>query len=266
MYRSQQPPSPQPPDQQRPPSMRRIAVPLPVVEPRLTYLLIGSIMLVFMYYLSLRTVVDRNAFLTNWAKINDMIRDGEYYRLLSSMFVHYNLMHLAFNGYALYVIGRDVEALFGHVRFAILYFLGGISGSLASFIFTSAPSVGASGAIFAIFGAEMVYFYHNRDLYGQAGRQHLNQLIILMVINLGLGLLSTTGGSQFQIDNAAHIGGWVGGVVLAWFIGPDYSIMTDPDAQSGHRVVDINPVTQWALVSVLYAAGLLAAMIYSLSA
>jgi rhomboid protease GluP len=267
MFRYQPPPPPdRPPNPPGPQQRRRVAIPMPVVEPRLTYALIGVIVLVFMYYLGLPTTIKRTMFLNDWAKINPAIRDGEYYRLLTSMFLHFNLMHIVFNGYALYVIGRDVEALFGHVRFALIYFLGGLSGALASFIFTSAPSVGASGAIFAIFGAEMVYFYQNRDLHGQAGRRHLNQLIILMVINLGLGFLSTTDGSRFRIDNAAHIGGLVGGVVLAWFIGPTYSIARDPSAESGHRIIDQTPIQQWALSSVLYAAGLLVAVIYSVTA
>jgi rhomboid protease GluP len=267
MYRYQPPPPPnRPPEPPDPLERRRVAIPMPVVEPRLTYILIGAIVLIFMYYLGLSTAVERNTFLNDWAKINQRVRDGEYYRLLTSMFLHFNLMHIIFNGYALYIIGRDVEALFGHVRFALIYFLGGLSGSLASFIFTSAPSVGASGAIFAIFGAEMVYFYQNRELHGQAGRRHLNQLIILMVINLGLGFLSTTDGSRFRIDNAAHIGGLVGGVVLAWFIGPAYSVTRDPTAESGHRIVDQNSIQQWALPSVLYAVGLLVAVIYSVTA
>jgi rhomboid protease GluP len=179
------------------------------------------------------------------------------------MFLHLNITHIVFNGYALYIIGRDVEALFGHVRFAIIYFLGGLSGSLASFVFTDSLSVGASGAIFAIFGAEMIYFYQHRNLHGEAGRRHLNQLIMLMVINLALGAFSTA--TSVRIDNAGHIGGLVGGVVLAWFIGPAYNVLFDPTAESGHRVVDENPVQRWALTSVLYTVALVAALVYAVT-
>ncbi|HML24827.1 MAG TPA: rhomboid family intramembrane serine protease [Aggregatilinea sp.] len=257
-------PSPQRQVPQPPPGFRRVAVRLPVSAPRVTYVLLAVIVLIYLYYMSLSSAMAQNEFLANWAKINDRIRDGEYYRLLTSMFLHLNLMHIVFNGYALYIIGRDVEALFGHVRFALIYFLGGLSGSLASFVFTSAPSVGASGAIFAVFGAEAVYFYQHRRLHGEMGRRHLNQLIVLMVVNLALGVLSQA--TTYKIDNAGHIGGLIGGVVLAWFIGPHYDVQADPAAEGGHRVVDLNPVQRWALPSLIYAVTLAAVMAYAVAA
>lgn len=256
-----EPPAPTP---QRP-DFRRVAVRLPVAEPRLTYGLLAVIALVALYYFSL-PAREQVLFLNRWAKVNDLIRAGEYYRLFSSMFLHLNLTHLIFNGYALFVLGRDVEALFGTVRFAIIYLLGGLSGSLASFIFTDAPSVGASGAIFAIFGAEMVYFYQHRELHGTAGRRHLTQLIALMVINLGLGFFASTGATRFRIDNAGHIGGLVGGVVLAWFIGPAYRVQRDPTAESGFSVVDKNPVGRWVVWSAAYALGLAVLIVYAVTA
>jgi rhomboid protease GluP len=255
-----------PPDQdpdQPPRGLRRIAVQMPVAEPRLMYALLAVIVLIFLYTFSL-TPLERNLFFSDWAKVNPAIRDGEYYRLFTSMFLHLNLTHILFNGYALYVLGRDVESLFGTARFAVIYFLGGLSGSLASFIFTDAPSVGASGAIFAIFGAEMVYFYQHRALHGERGRQHLNQLVILMVINLALGVFSSA--TDFRIDNAGHIGGLVGGVVLTWFIGPRYNVQADPAAEAGLRIVDQNPLQRWAMASVVYALVLAAALVYAVAA
>lgn len=259
------PPNDQPPPRQMPPGLQRIAVRLPVAPPRLMYVLLASIVLIGLYTFSL-PFDDRMRFFTDWAKINELIRDGEYYRLLTSMFLHLNITHLLFNGYALYVIGRDVELLFGTVRFALIYFLGGLSGALASFVFTSAPSVGASGAIFAIFGAEMVYFYQHRELHGAAGRAHLQQLIFIMALNLGLGFFSTTGAANFRIDNAGHIGGLIGGVVLAWFIGPAYRVRQDPAIEGGLTVVDENPFARWAIPSLLYTAGLAAIIVYAVTA
>jgi rhomboid protease GluP len=251
------------PEPAQPPGVRRVAVRLAVTEPRLTYVLLGIIVLIFLYFFSL-PAREQFLFLSDWAKINERIREGEYYRLFTSMFLHLNLMHIIFNSYALFVLGRDVEALFGTPRFIIIYLLGGLSGSLASFIFTDAPSVGASGAIFAIFGAEMVYFYQHRALHGTAGRRHLTHLIVLMMINLGLGFFASTGATNFRIDNAGHIGGLLGGVILAWFAGPAYHIQRDPAAESGFSVVDRNPVERWVLASGIYAAGLAALMAYAL--
>lgn len=257
MHYTPPPPSEiQPP---QPPPERRIAVRMPVAGPQVTYTLLAIIVLIALYTFSL-SIPQQNEFFDRWAKVNDAIRDGEYYRLFTSMFLHLDLMHIVFNGYALYLLGRDVEALFGHVRFAIIYFLGGLSGGLASFIFNTAPSIGASGAIFAIFGAEMVYFYLHRDLHGEMGRRHLNQLLILMVVNMALGFMST------RIDIAGHIGGLIGGVVLAWFIGPHYNVQRDPNSEGGLKVIDNNPVQRWMLPSVLYAVGLMIALVYAISA
>jgi len=253
--------TPEPPPQ--PQGRSWIAVRLPLAEPRLTYVLLGVIVLVYLYYFSL-SPSGQIDFLTRWAKVNGPIKHGEYYRLFTSMFLHLNLMHLVFNGYALYILGRDVESLFGTARFAVLYFLGGLSASLASFVFTSAASVGASGAIFAIFGAEMVYFYRHRELHGPAGQRHLNQLIILMLLNLAIGFYSTT--TAFKIDNAGHIGGLVSGVVLAWFIGPEYHVRRDPTAENGFRVVDDNPPQRWVPPALVYAVGLFIVTAYAVAA
>src|SRR5262249_827736 len=104
----------------------------------------------------------------NWGKLYFYnVLHGEYYRLLSAMFLHAGVAHIGFNAYALSVVGRTIERFFGHVRFAVLYFLGGLSASLTSFAFSRGASVGASGAIMAIFAAEMVFLYQNRQIFGQ---------------------------------------------------------------------------------------------------
>lgn len=265
MYRFQPSPPPdnQPPSQ--PPGPQRVAVYMPLAVPRLMYVLLAINVLIFLYYFRM-PAREQFQFLYDWGKVNGLIQEGEYYRLFTSMFLHLDLMHILFNGYALYILGRTVESLFGPVRFGLIYFLGGLSGSLASFVFTDALSVGASGAIFAVFGAAMVYFYQHRDLHGAFGRRYLSQLVVIMVINLALGLFSTTGATSFTIDNAGHIGGLVGGVVLAWFIGPEYQVRRDASVETGYTVVDTNPVQRWALPSVLYAVGLAAVMVYAISA
>src|SRR5258708_36948653 len=76
------------------------------------------------------------------------------------------MIHIGFNGYALWPVGRLIEIFFGHARFALIYLLGGLCGSGTSFIFSRGASLGASGAIMAIFGAEMVFLYQNRRLLG----------------------------------------------------------------------------------------------------
>lgn len=260
-----QSPPPSPPSTGQPPAPRQIMVRFPVSPPRLTYILLGINVLIFMYFFSL-PYNDQLAFLEKWSKVNAYIRDGEYYRLFTAMFLHLDLMHILFNMLALYYFGRDVEALYGTPRFALIYFLGGLSGSLASFVFLDAPSAGASGAIFAVFGAAMVYFYHHRSLHGAGGRAVLSRLLMLMFINLAIGFIGSSDIGRFRVDNAGHIGGLIGGVALAWFIAPAYRPERDPENPTVVRVVDDNPFEKWAMPAALYAIGLLIVTVYAVTA
>jgi rhomboid protease GluP len=115
--------------------------------------------------------------------------------------------------YALYVLGPGLERYFGHTRFLILYFLSGFAGNVASFMLSAAPSVGASTAIFGLIGAEAVFVYQNQKLFAGRARQILQQIIMIAVINLLIGLSP-------GIDNWGHIGGLVGGTLFSWFGGP----------------------------------------------
>jgi rhomboid protease GluP len=161
--------------------------------------------------------------------------------------LHADFMHIFFNAYALYIIGFTVERYFGTARFALIYFLGGLGASIASLALTPAPAVGASGAIFAIFGAEGVFFYQHRKLFGEAGRRHLNNLIFVAALNLVLGFASSASSGGARIDNWAHVGGLVGGVLLTWFIGPRIQAqfigsVTEPAVVNQVNIVDTNPL------------------------
>jgi rhomboid protease GluP len=254
---------PSPPHDSQAAQEQPVFVGLMLTEPRLTYVLLGVNLVIFLFFFSL-TSAKQLQFFTDWAKINDLIRQGEYYRLFTAMFLHLNLAHLLMNSYSLYILGRDVESLFGTARFGVVYLLGGLSGSLASFIFTPNPSVGASGAIFGLIGAAMVYFYQHRQLHGAGGRRYLNQLVMLLVLNLSLALLPSRDG--FRLDNAAHIGGLIGGIIVAVLIGPLYQVESDPTAPNGLRVVDHNPLPQWAYKATAYAVGLAVMIVYTATA
>lgn len=237
----------------------KIKIHFPTVDPILTYIILGLLTLVYIYQSRL-DIVQQDAFLMDWAKINSLIYEGQYYRLISSMFVHLEMLHFFFNAYALYLFGRDVERLFGHLRFAIIYFLGGLAGSVASLIYTDAPSIGASGAIFAVFAAMGVYYYHHQRLYGEIARQRLIQMGVLAIINIMFGMLP-----DVRIDNAAHIGGLIGGFILAWFISPEYEIMGRETMQP--RLEDTNPSQNWFFVPVAFTIAIaIIVMMFSVNA
>src|SRR6185295_10538834 len=101
------------------------------------------------------------------AKNNAKILGGEYYRFVTSMFLHGNLLHIAFNAYALYVLGPETERVYGTPRFLALYFIAGLAGGLASYTFSPNDAVGASGAIFGLIGGLAAFYYISRKLFGE---------------------------------------------------------------------------------------------------
>ena len=139
---------------------------------------------------------------------------NEYYRSIASAFLHAGLIHLIFNMYALYIVGSQVEQFFGKVKFIFIYFMSAIMGSLFTVLFSSSNviSVGASGAIFGLFGA-IIYFGYNYR--GYIGNQILSQMIPVVALNLFIGLTSP------NIGNAAHIGGLIGGIITSMAVGAD---------------------------------------------
>lgn len=150
------------------------------------------------------------------AKVNEYIAAGEIWRLFTAMFLHGDIIHLLFNLYALYILGPMVEGFFGHRRFLLIYFIGGLWGSVASYAFSPAVSVGASGAIFGLIGATTIYFLRYRENFGSRGRAIVQNMLVVIGINLVLGL------SVQGIDNWGHMGGLIGGTAVAYTLLPIY--------------------------------------------
>lgn len=141
------------------------------------------------------------------------IRSGQYYRLFTNMFIHGGILHLAVNCYSLYVIGTQMESFLGKIKFLIIYLVSGLSGSLLSMaIMGNVFSVGASGAIFGLLGAMLYFGYHYRVYLGNVIR---SQIIPIVIANLAIGFMVP------RIDNAAHIGGLIGGVLMTMALGID---------------------------------------------
>jgi rhomboid protease GluP len=139
------------------------------------------------------------------AKVNKLILQGELWRFITSMFLHLNFLHITFNLYALWTIGPIIEHLRGRFRYLAIYFFSGISGSIASFLFTDALSAGASGAIFGLLGALVSITLKNKALWKSGLGKNL---IIVIIINLSLGFLIP------NIDIYAHLGGLICGLIL----------------------------------------------------
>jgi len=151
------------------------------------------------------------------AKSNAAIRAGQLWRFFTPMLLHGSILHIGFNMYALYIFGIGLERRFGHGRFLLLYILSGFAGSVFSFLLSSADSIGASGAIFGLIGAEGIFLFQNRKLFGAQVGRAINNVIFVVAINLFLGL-------QPGIDNWGHVGGLMGGLIFAWFAGPHWEV------------------------------------------
>ncbi len=146
------------------------------------------------------------------ANFGPAIRAGEYWRLVTSMFLHGGLVHLALNAWALFQLGSLFELLMGPSRMLLVYFASGIAGSLASAVFTHTPSVGASGAIFGLLGALIAFLLRRRGALTPQGKSILMQLVGWAVINVFFGF-STPG-----IDNSAHLGGCAAGLLFGFVL------------------------------------------------
>ncbi|MDP8904055.1 MAG: rhomboid family intramembrane serine protease [Chloroflexota bacterium] len=139
---------------------------------------------------------------------------GEYWRLLTVTLVHGGLLHLAFNMYALYIVGPLVEVMYGRVLFALVYLLTAAVGSVASYMVFPTSSVGASGAVFGLFGLLAVANFVHKPVLGRQARALSGQIVFLIVINVAIGFTFP------RIDNAAHLGGLAGGAFLGLTVVP----------------------------------------------
>lgn len=175
----------------------------------LTYTLIAINLIVFALMTLAGGATRTSILILFGAKVNSLILQGEYWRLFTSMFLHIGFIHLAFNLYALWALGPITEELLGRIRYFAIYIISGIMGSAASFLFTDAISAGASGAIFGILGALVVYSRRKPFLWKSGFGK---SLVVIILINLSLGFF------QPGIDIYAHVGGLVSGMLLTAII------------------------------------------------
>jgi rhomboid protease GluP len=145
------------------------------------------------------------------ASFGPATQDGEWWRLGTAMFLHFGLLHLAVNAWALWDAGRLVERLYGPFRFLALYLASGLAGNLLSLLAHGdhAVSGGASGAIFGIYGALLVFLWRERrQVHPLEFRWLFGGAVVFSAVTIGLGFTTE------RIDNAAHIGGLVSGTLL----------------------------------------------------
>lgn len=133
---------------------------------------------------------------------------NEYYRFITSIFIHIGIMHLFFNSYALYIFGRQIEGVMGHVKYLMFFLLSGIGGNIVTYFFNfDSISAGASGSLFGILGAFVYLIQHHGNMITPEGRKSIFKLL---GINLALTLISP------NISTTAHFGGLIIGYLLSY--------------------------------------------------
>lgn len=185
-------------------------------------ILFNSLILLVFYIIKTFAINSEFVYLLFGAQFGPLVSQGQWYRVITAMFMHGGFLHLAFNMYALYILGSYAEGIYGGYRFLVYYLVSGIVGNIATHVFYyNSLSVGASGAIFglvgALFGAgfrkDTPFFL--RPITGSA-------LLPMIIINVALGFIPGSG-----INNAAHIGGLLTGIVLGYFIPVYHSYRSD---------------------------------------
>ena len=214
-----------------------------VEDPILTYVLIGVNVLVALGgMLSGASVatggIGGSDLLAEGSVSRATIADGEYWRLLASGFLHAGFLHLAFNMFALYILGSMLEPAIGRLRFGLIYFVSLLAGSFGALLVEAdAPTVGASGAIFGLMGAAVVVMRSRGISPMESG----------LGLWIGLNLLIT-----FTIPNISiggHVGGLIGGVVAAFLLF---------DVRQRLRVPDLVPTVVCVALAAASVAGAIA--------
>lgn len=147
------------------------------------------------------------------ANVKDLVAQGQYFRLMSSVFLHAGFMHVFFNTYVLFALGGFFNKILGESKYLTVFFISGIGGSLASFYMGKAAiSVGASGAIWGLFGASIALAFFKTDLLPELVRLRLRKITLInLVINLGVSFLP-------MVDIWAHLGGGLAGFFVSLLI------------------------------------------------
>jgi membrane associated rhomboid family serine protease/Flp pilus assembly protein TadD len=208
-----------------------------------TYVLIALNVVVFGLMTLAGGSTNEEVLLQFGASYGPFFRHGEYWRLVMPMFLHIGVFHLLINMYALYLLGRILEHVYGYGRFAFLYVGSGISSSYLSMAVAPHIAAGASGAIFGIAGAMLVAgFLHRASIPRRLRRVFGSGILLMIVANLAFGRIVP------GIDNWGHVGGLLGGMVLTGLIRPpQQDFAAQPEVEAPSQPLVVVPILMVAL-------------------
>ena len=207
-------------------------------RPIFTYIFLGLNILIFLLMALAGGSTNELTLMAFGVKANTEIARGQWWRFITPIFIHIGLLHLVFNSYALWIVGPQVEKLYGAERFVMLYVLTGVAGVCGSYFYhPQTISAGASGAIFGLFGVLLVFGIRYRSSIPPFFKRAVGTGVLpVIVINLIIGF------SVPMIDNSAHIGGLLAGAALAAIV---------PFQRPGGETPGIFKAVQWAMLAVI---------------
>jgi len=181
--------------------------------PLILFLILANLGM-FTWEIAAGALADRETIVEAGALVRERVLAGEWWRLISAMFLHGGVDHILGNLVVLYIVGLACEHAFGGAQTAVVYFASGIAGGLLSIAAGPGPSVGASGAIFGVIAAVIVVLYRWQD------RFYVRDKRIGFVLLVWAGWQILTGLANPFIDNFAHLGGLAGGALAALVLRP----------------------------------------------
>jgi rhomboid protease GluP len=197
--------------------------------PRLTVALVAVLGAIFVGEVVFEAFDSREAIIAAGALVRDDVARGDLWRLVTAIFLHGGADHYVSNAIGLFILGMICEHAFGRAQFLVLFVAAGLAGSLLSTLVSAGPSVGASGAIFGLQAAAIVLF-----------RQHRERLLVRdrrigFVLLVWAGYSILTGIVSPIVDNGAHIGGFIGGALVARRLHPVVLDPMPPEIAGGVR-------------------------------
>lgn len=182
--------------------------------PPATLMLIVALGAIFGWQLSTGALTSEQSIIAAGALVRERVMQGEWWRLLSATVLHGNFEHIVGNAVSLYILGMATEHAYGTRSMLGIYLASGLAGSVLSAAMSPGPSVGASGAIFGLMGAVMVLFWRHHDALMVRDKRIGVVIAVWAFLTIAAGLVTP------MIDNAAHLGGMVGGMAVAWTMRP----------------------------------------------
>ncbi len=204
-------------------SSKSFLIKYPRSRPVVTWVLLGLSILIYIVQIGTEHFLGVDLPLAFGAKFGPLIAAGQVWRLLTPILLHGSLVHLLFNMYALYILGKDIEPTYGHLDFLLLYLISGFGGNVFSYVFApESISVGASSSLFGLIAAQGMLLYKNKKFIRNYPKA-IQNVIMVVAINLFIGM-------NARIDNWGHLGGLAAGGLVAFFAGPVWDLRLHPEA------------------------------------